>query len=113
MVDLVTHYCQDSWIRIKTPNQIIKMVLEIWVGIFGAPKKILSDDGLKFQNLQEDGQNDKGRNKISKRRRGCLKKNSNDIECNSKELHENEEWLFRNSVDVREISYSTQLYRRE
>ena len=43
---------------------------------------------MKFQNLQEDGQNDKGRNKISKRRRGCLKKNSDDIECDSKELHE-------------------------
>ena len=50
MVDLATHYCQDSWIRIKTPNQIIKMVIERWVGVFGTSKKILSDNGLKFQN---------------------------------------------------------------
>ena len=50
MVDLATHYCQDSWIRIKTPNQIIKMVIERWVDVFGEPKKILSDNGLKFQS---------------------------------------------------------------
>ena len=50
MVDLATHYYQGSWIRIKTPNQIIKMVIERWVDVFGEPKKILSDNGLKFQS---------------------------------------------------------------
>ena len=50
--------------------------------------------------MQEDGGNDKGRNKKSKRGRGCLKKNGDDIEYDSKELHENEEWFFSKSVDV-------------
>ena len=50
MIDLATHYCRGSWIRNKIPKKIIKTIIERWIGIFGAPKKILSDNGLEFQN---------------------------------------------------------------
>ena len=42
--------------------------------------------------MREDGGDDKGRNKKSKRGR-CLKKNGDDIDCDSEELHEYEEWF--------------------
>ena len=50
IVDLSSYYWQSSWIRIKNPNQIIKMVIERWVGVYGAPKNILSNIVLKFLN---------------------------------------------------------------
>ena len=50
MIDLFTHYCYGSWIRNKTPKEVIKTVIERWIGVFGPPKKILSDNGLEFQN---------------------------------------------------------------
>ena len=50
IVDLATHYCWGSWISNKTPMEIINMFIERWLGVFGTPKMILSDNGLEFQN---------------------------------------------------------------
>ena len=50
MVDTMTRYCQAQWVRDKTPGSIIKALTEGWFSIFGAPSKILSDNGGEFQN---------------------------------------------------------------
>ena len=34
----------------QDPKEIITMFVERWVGIFGAPKRLLNDNGLEFQN---------------------------------------------------------------
>ena len=50
MVDMATRYCQAFWIRDKKPETIIKSLFDGWFAIFGAPSKILSDNGGEFQN---------------------------------------------------------------
>ena len=50
MVDMATRYCQAHWIRDKKPETIIKTLVDGWFAIFGAPLKILSDNGGEFQN---------------------------------------------------------------
>ena len=50
IVDLATRYCQAYWIRDKKPETIIKTFADGWFAIFGAPSKMLSDNGREFQN---------------------------------------------------------------
>ena len=50
IVDMATRYCQAFWIRDKKPETIIRTLIEGWFAIFGAPSKILSDNGGEFQN---------------------------------------------------------------
>ena len=50
MVDMATRYCQAHWIRDKKPETIIRTLYDGWFAIFGAPSKILSDNGGEFQN---------------------------------------------------------------
>jgi transposase InsO family protein len=50
MVDHATSYIQATWIANKQPKVIVIALLEKWISVFGAPKKILSDNGLEFQN---------------------------------------------------------------
>jgi hypothetical protein len=50
MVDLATKYCQACWVRSKKPEDIMEGLMEKWIGIFGAPQYILSDNGGEFQN---------------------------------------------------------------
>ena len=50
IVDMATRYCQAHWIRDKKPETIIRALYEGWFAIFGAPAKILSDNGGEFQN---------------------------------------------------------------
>lgn len=50
IVDLATRYCQAYWISNKKPETIMKTILEGWFAIFGAPSKVLSDNGGEFQN---------------------------------------------------------------
>ena len=50
MVDMATRYCQAHWIRDKKPETIIRTLVDGWYAIFGAPLKILSDNGGEFQN---------------------------------------------------------------
>ena len=50
MVDMATRYCQAHWIKDKKPETIIRALCDGWFAIFGAPSKILSDNGGEFQN---------------------------------------------------------------
>ena len=50
IVDLATRYCQAYWIREKKPETVIKTISDGWFAIFGAPSKMLSDNGREFQN---------------------------------------------------------------
>ena len=47
---MITHYCQGSWIRNKTPREVIKTFTESWIGVFEEHKMIFNDNGLEFQN---------------------------------------------------------------
>ena len=50
MVDMATKYCQSCWVKSKKPEDIMEGIMEKWIGIFGAPQFILSDNGGEFQN---------------------------------------------------------------
>src|SRR6201990_1293693 len=50
MLDLGTGYCQASWVKSKEPKEIVGKIMERWISIFGAPERILSENGLEFQN---------------------------------------------------------------
>ena len=50
MVDIATRFCQAYVIPNKMPRTIIKALFVSWISIFGAPKKILSDNGGEFSN---------------------------------------------------------------
>ena len=65
MVDMATRYCQAFWIRDKKPETIIKSLFDGWFAIFGAPSKILSDNGGEFQNEKVRKMEYKGTNNSS------------------------------------------------
>ena len=50
MVDIATRYCQAHVIHNKEPTTIIKGLFVSWITIFGAPQKIISDNGGEFCN---------------------------------------------------------------
>ena len=50
IVDLATRYCQAYWIKDKKPETIIRTLSDGWFALFGAPSKMLSDNGGEFQN---------------------------------------------------------------
>ena len=50
MMDLATQFSAAIVIGNKTSVTVIKGVFKNWISIFGAPKKILSDNGLEFNN---------------------------------------------------------------
>ena len=50
IVDLATRFCTASVISNKLPSTIIKNLFVSWITIFGAPKRILSDNGGEFDN---------------------------------------------------------------
>lgn len=50
MVDIATRFCQAYVIPNKLPSTIIKALFVSWISIFGAPSKILSDNGGEFSN---------------------------------------------------------------
>ena len=50
IVDLATRFCTASVISNKLPSTIIKSLFVSWITIFGAPKRILSDNGGEFDN---------------------------------------------------------------
>ena len=59
MVDLATRYCVASVIANKKPETIIKEVITQWISRFGAPQKVLTDNGREFNNVdfQSMGEN--------------------------------------------------------
>ena len=50
MVDLATRYCAAAVVHDKQAKTIIKAFFGHWIAIFGAPTKILSDNGCEFNN---------------------------------------------------------------
>ena len=50
IVDLATRFCTAAVINNKMPATIIKSLFVSWITIFGAPKKIFSDNGGEFNN---------------------------------------------------------------
>ena len=50
MVDMATRFCTATVISNKLPSTIIKGIFVCWIAIFGAPKKILTDNGGEFNN---------------------------------------------------------------
>ena len=50
IVDLATKYTQAAWVKNKKPQEIVKQIIRKWIVIFGPPKRILSDNGLEFNN---------------------------------------------------------------
>ena len=50
MVDLCTRFCAATVVKNKMPSTIISGVFRSWITIFGAPAKILTDNGGEFNN---------------------------------------------------------------
>ena len=52
MVDVATRYCSAAVINNKLAQTILKHLFLNWIVYFGAPRKILSDNGGEFSNEQ-------------------------------------------------------------
>ena len=52
IVDIATRFCQARVIPNKEPSTIIKGLFVSWITIFGAPQRILSDNGGEFCNWE-------------------------------------------------------------
>ena len=50
IVDMATRFCTATVVNNKLPATIIKGFFVSWIAIFGAPKKILTDNGGEFNN---------------------------------------------------------------
>ena len=50
MIDLATRYCSACVIKSKEANVIIEAIMRYWIALFGAPKKILTDNEGEFNN---------------------------------------------------------------
>ena len=50
MIDHLTRFSVAKPCKSKLPEEIIKMICEGWISIFGPPKKFLSDNGGEFSN---------------------------------------------------------------
>ena len=64
IVDMATKYCQAYWMRDKKPETVMKILCDGWFAIFGAPAKILSDNGGEFQNEKVRGMTERWNIKI-------------------------------------------------
>ena len=52
IVNTATRFCQACVINNKLPKTIIKSPFAYWISTFGAPKKIISDNGGEFDNCE-------------------------------------------------------------
>ena len=59
LIDLSTRYSNAVVVRSKHKDVIVKNILQHWIALFGAPNKILSDNGGEFNNqeLQDMSEN--------------------------------------------------------
>ena len=59
IIDIATRYCTATLISNKLASTIIKKLFTSWIVLFGAPKKILSDNGCEFNNsmMRDLGEN--------------------------------------------------------
>lgn len=52
MVDLATRFCTATVVNDKKATTIIRSFFSSWICIFGAPRRILSDNGGEFSNAE-------------------------------------------------------------
>ncbi|CAL4059344.1 unnamed protein product [Meganyctiphanes norvegica] len=52
IVDMATRFCAATVVQNKCPSTIITGLFTSWITIFGAPKKILTDNGREFNNSE-------------------------------------------------------------
>ena len=52
MIDHATRFCSATVIRNKRLSTIVRGIFMQWVTIFGAPRKILSENGGEFNNAE-------------------------------------------------------------
>ena len=52
LIDLLTRYSNAVVVRSKHKDVIVKTILQHWIDLFGAPNKILSDNGGEFNNQE-------------------------------------------------------------
>ena len=52
MIDMATRYCTAIIINNKQSKTVIKGIFLSWIALFGAPRKILSDNGCEFNNSE-------------------------------------------------------------
>ena len=52
IIDLFTRFSAGSIVKTKKSSEFIKKFLQGWVSIFGAPKKLLNDNGGKFNSKE-------------------------------------------------------------
>ena len=59
LIDLSTRYSNAVVVKSKHKDVIVKNILQHWIALFGAPNKILSDNGGEFNNqeLQDMSEN--------------------------------------------------------
>ena len=50
MIDHLTRFSVAKVCKSKNPEEIIRMICEGWISVFGPPKKFLSDNGGEFAN---------------------------------------------------------------
>ena len=50
LIDHATRYSADAAVKNKKKEDVAEAIIKYWIGIFGAPRVILSDNGDKFNN---------------------------------------------------------------
>ena len=50
MIDVVTRYTRDIFIKSKKKEVIVDMIIQLWMSIFGAANMFLMDNGGQFAN---------------------------------------------------------------
>ena len=52
IVDLATRFCAATVLTNKEASTIIKGLFMSWISVFGRPRKILTDNGREFNNVE-------------------------------------------------------------
>ena len=52
MIDMFSRYTRSVFVDRKVSSQILDKILQEWVGIFGIPRKLLSDNGGEFTSQE-------------------------------------------------------------
>ena len=50
LIDHVSRFSAAAYVRSKKPEEIIENIFQIWISVFGPPKRFLSDNGGEFNN---------------------------------------------------------------
>ena len=52
LIDHVSRFSAASFIKSKNPEGIIEKIFELWISVFGPPKRFLSDNRGELINKQ-------------------------------------------------------------